>query len=155
MEKIGQSLEKYKKRNDDIPISDVMLIGSQLIKIMKKIHKYNIIHRDLKPENILIDENKKVYIIDFGLSKIYNSNGKHIKNKMGRKITGTVHYSSVNIHLGFTPSRRDDIESICYILLYLCVGRLPWFIKASHSGEKQERNELILQMKTSLMTFFK
>jgi len=149
MENIGQSLEQYKKRKINIPVSDIILFGIQMFKIIKKIHDYNIIHRDLKPENFLIDSNKKLYIIDFGLSKLYNINGIHIKNKIGRKITGTINYSSVNVHLGFTPSRRDDIESICYILLYLFVGKLPWFIKVTNSSEKEKRNELILQMKTT------
>jgi hypothetical protein len=69
-----------------------------------------------------------VHIIDFGLSKRYKdkNSGRHIPYRENRHLVGTVRYASINAHLGIEQSRRDDIEGIGYVLVYLYLGRLPW-----------------------------
>ena len=126
---IGESLENYRlKNNCKLSLNNVKSIGIQIIDIIEKIHNQGIIHRDIKPENFLIFKDK-IYIIDFGLSKLYKYNNNHIIEKKINHIIGNVIYSSLNIHLGITPSRRDDIESIIYILIYLIYNKLPWKFK--------------------------
>ena len=86
-------------------------------------HEHDYVHRDLKPENFVIGLDKEeniIYLIDFGLSKKYkDSKGDHILYKEGKSILGTVRYVSIYTHLGIEQSRRDDIESLGYILIYL------------------------------------
>ena len=93
---------------------------------MQTLHEKGYIHRDLKPENILmgLEENANtLYLIDFGLAKKWKlSNGQHIPYKDGKNLTGTARYASHFTHNGIEQSRRDDLEGIGYILLYLLMG---------------------------------
>lgn len=114
------------------------------------LHKHGFIHRDLKPENFLIGLEKEenlIYIIDFGLSRRYRDikTGKHIPKKKGRSIVGTVRYVSINTHLGEEQSRRDDMESLGYIIMYLLNGFLPW--QGLKAKSKEEKYKMILSKK--------
>ena len=132
MDLLGPSLEDLLqtcKRNLDL--KTVLMIAIQMIKRIEKVHEERIIHRDIKPDNFLIggsDTTKdNVYIIDFGLAKCYkNSEGEHIPYKDGKNLTGTARYASIATHKGIEQSRRDDLETIGHVILYLLKGQLPW-----------------------------
>jgi serine/threonine protein kinase len=107
------------------------MIADQMISRLEYMHNNNFIHRDMKPDNFLMGVGGKantVYMIDFGLSKRYRDpkTGQHIPYRDGKSLTGTARYASVNTHIGIEQSRRDDLESVGYILLYLLKGTLPW-----------------------------
>lgn len=90
-------------------------------------------------------------MIDFGLAKKYRDKRvKHIRFRQmeNREITGTTRYASVNAHKGMELSRRDDLESIGYVLLYFCKGSLPW--QGLQARNDQERYKLITEKKLSI-----
>ena len=139
-------------------ISTVCLIAFQMLNRIEYIHKHHYLHRDIKPENFCIGNEEKtnvIYLIDFGLSKRYKNskNHQHIPYREGRSLVGTARYVSINTHLGIEPSRRDDIESIGYVLIYFLKGSLPWQgMKAG--GQKYQRiMEKKLQIPTEVLCY--
>lgn len=99
----------------------------------------------LEPDNFLIGKgahSRFVYMIDFGLSKRYKStrSGLHIPYRENKSLTGTARYASISSHNGIEQSRRDDLESIGHVIIYLCKGKLPWQgLKAKTKHKKYEK----------------
>ena len=139
-------------------ISTVCLIALQVLNRIENIHKHHYLHRDIKPENFLIGIHEKsniIYLIDFGLSKRYKNpkTHQHIPYREGRALTGTARYVSINTHMGIEQSRRDDLESIGYMLIYFLKGVLPWQ-GLKNGNEKYTRiMEKKLQIPTEILCY--
>lgn len=121
MELMNIDLIKYKDIifNTDLHIDKCLDLFIHLINIISVIHDYGIVHRDLKPKNICFNNYYEPYIIDFGLAKPIIHNNKHIEEKTINAIIGSNNFSSINVINLIEPSRRDDVESIMYIFLYV------------------------------------
>ncbi|CAD8196542.1 unnamed protein product [Paramecium octaurelia] len=144
MDLLGQSLEElFSKNNKRLSLKTVLMLADQMIQRIEYIHTKQFLHRDIKPDNFLIGLGKKatrVYILDFGLAKRYLTKEGHIPYREGKSLTGTARYASVNTHLGLEQSRRDDLESLGYVLMYLLRGQLPWQnMKANNQKDKYQR----------------
>ncbi|TNN04117.1 hypothetical protein fugu_001146 [Takifugu bimaculatus] len=146
MELLGPSLEDlFNFCSRKFSLKTVLLLADQMISRIEYIHSKNFIHRDVKPDNFLMGLGKKgnlVYIIDFGLAKKYRDarTHQHIPYRENKNLTGTARYASINTHLGIEQSRRDDVESLGYVLMYFNLGSLPWQgLKAATKRQKYER----------------
>ena len=142
---LGKSLYELRIMNK-FTLKDICMVAIQIINRLKFIHSKNIIHCDIKPQNFLIGHSDPsiIYICDFGISQKYRSDlsGKHIKmTKSNKKKYLTLFYSSVNSLFGYQQSRRDDLESLGYILLHLNKD-LPWE-KIKFTNLDEYRNKIL------------
>lgn len=153
---LGHSLEDlFVNCRKHFSLKTTCILGIEMLKRINFVHSNHYIHRDIKPENFMFGRNENedtLYLIDFGLSKKYYSTTKkeHIKFCTGKNLTGTARYCGRNAHKGYEQSRRDDLESIGYVLLYFLRGNLPWQGVKVKEGEKHY--EKIGQIKKTTST---
>jgi serine/threonine protein kinase len=150
MDLLGPSLECMLKERKKFRLKTIILLAIQMIDVIRYIHDKGYVHRDIKPDNFVLDTNngQKLYCIDFGLAKKYiKNNGDHISFKKTNKFCGTARYASIAAHKGHEHSRKDDLESIGYLLVYLYRGKLPW--QGVKHKDKKKRYNMIMDKKIS------
>jgi len=138
----------------------VCMIAEQLVSRIEYMHSRHFIHRDIKPDNFLVGRGHKasmLYAIDFGLSKRFRhpKTRAHMPYREGKNLTGTPRYASVNNHLGIEQSRRDDMESIGYVLIYFARGQLPWQGLKANTKKQKYQKIMDKKMGTSIGTLTK
>lgn len=124
MDLFGPSLESFKNPKNP---PNIFCYFKNFVNVLETLHDAGYIHRDVKPENCCCGIEKTddtVYMIDFGLSKIWEKS--HPRQRIHGHTVGTLRYASVNAMKGYELSPKDDLESAWYGMIYLLRGSLPW-----------------------------
>jgi len=126
---LGKSLDKLIMERVKFSLKVVCQVGFQILSLLKTIHDKGLVHRDIKPDNFLLGINedcRKLFLIDFGLCKSFLQDDKHIEMRETKNLIGSLTFASINAHKNIELSRRDDLESLGYMLTYFFLGYLPW-----------------------------
>ncbi|CAD8049712.1 unnamed protein product [Paramecium sonneborni] len=128
IEILGKDLGYYAKTYKQLSLKTGLQLLEQLITIFSFVHNKGIVHRDLKPENIMMGKinSAQAYLVDFGVSKQIFDQGRHIPFRDNKSFIGTTRYASIAAHKGYEIGRKDDLESLMYVIIYLILGKLPW-----------------------------
>lgn len=149
MELLGPNLEvMFESCNRKFSLKTTLLLVDQILDRISKVHAKGYLHRNLTPENLLRGVNdckNVVYLIDFARAKRFIKHNEIIPFSKGKRMTWSICFASVNSQLGFEQSRRDDLESIGYIMVYFLKGELPW--QKTFSEDTDERAKLVLRKK--------
>jgi serine/threonine protein kinase len=151
MELLGPSLEMlFNFCARKFSLKTVLMLADSMIQRVEYLHCKHYVHRDVKPDNFVMGlgaDACKLFLIDFGLASRYRDplSQLHIPMAMGKSLTGTARYAAINTHLGREQSRRDDLESLGYVLVYFLVGQLPW--QGFKAATREEKYRMILECK--------
>ena len=131
MDLLGPSLQNVRESSKPFSLELSFRIATVIVKRLESVHRKGLLHRDVKPDNFLFglgEKNKILHLIDFGFCKKYllDDGVTHIPLRENRNLVGTPNFVSINVHDGCEPSRRDDLESVVYIILYLTREKLEW-----------------------------
>ena len=151
MDLLGPSIEAlFEFCGRSFDFKTVYMIVEQIIHRLEFMHSMGYLHRDIKPDNFVMGLDRKahhVYVVDLGLAKRFwdSKAQKHIPFVSGKNLTGTARYVSLSTHLGHQQARKDDLESVAYVALYLAKGTVPWQGLRCHT--KDEKYEKIKKCK--------
>ena len=154
-ELLGPSMKQLWNLNKNIKqkalLKTVCMLAIQSLDILQFIHSKNYIHNNIKPGSLLIGNKDKniIYLVGFGLSSKYRSNrtGKHIKYKFINKVSGSIVFMSLNSNGEYQSSRRDDLESLGYTLIYLAKNYLPWGNTDSLNSDGRTLTQAVYELK--------
>lgn len=146
MDKLGSSLKALQEaRGGVFSLKTTLMLADQILHRIHFIHSRGYTYRDVKPDNFIMDAaGTSVYVVDFGLATRFREEYSEGKNSFA----GTTRYASVHAHRCRTPSFRDDMESVGYMLVYMAKGLLPW--QGIQASSPEERMELVANMKESI-----
>jgi serine/threonine protein kinase len=153
---LDNSIYDLVKRQGRLEMQAVLLLGKQMIQRLHILHNHFLLHRDIKPQNFMLEAStNKLYLIDFGFCKRYNYDGNHIEQGAISRLIGTPNFVSINVHKGIEPSRRDDIESCIYIIMYMLFGKLFWEKEIDSKNMCFKKEELTNSEKPLIPDFLK
>ena len=150
---LGDSLQTIKNKKRCFSLNLTLQLGINIISLLNVIHDKGLVHRDIKPDNFLFSRNesdKQLFIIDFGFCKTFMTHETHNAVKKTNSLIGSLTYASVNAHDFIDLSRRDDLESLGYMLIYFLLGELEWQ-KVTSNMSFEKKNTTTRNLKLNIV----
>jgi len=121
-----------------------------MLALLESLHSLEYIHGDLKPDNILVGDFcetgdlNHLKLIDFGMAtsftqKLEKRNTWQHKEFGHEEGFGNLAFACPNSILGLTLSRKDDLISLCLMLINLYIGTTPHYIDGQTKEEFKQR----------------
>ncbi|CAD8081940.1 unnamed protein product [Paramecium primaurelia] len=153
---LGYSLDNlFNQCNKKFSLKTVLVIADQMLQILEFIHSRGFLHLNLKPSDIMIgclENAHKIYLIDFGLAlkyfEVQQQNKFNEQQPSFEKLRRTSIFSSVDSHFGKVQGRRDDLESLGYIMIYFLRGSLPW--QSTYNAQLNHEQDKMVYLKSSM-----
>lgn len=160
MGRLGPSLDTVMGAvNGPLPQDFVVNTGVQVLSILEKIHEKNILHRDIKPGHLLLGcpsspSGSNLFLIDFSLSGPFlDKRSRHFRSQFSKRVNSSMEFGSISAHKGRNLSRRDDVESLIYTLVYLAKGCLPWSPTVQNNVKPAPTHEEIIACKQNVSPY--
>ena len=135
---LGPSLDDLRRRSYpgvapfSFSLKTVLMLADQALIRLETLHRAGICHRDLKPQNMMMGPAggamaPMLYFIDLGMGKAYmDAAGRHIAEERNNVVLGTMEYMPIQTQRSMRGARREDLESLAYVMICLARGGLPW-----------------------------
>lgn len=144
LERLGRTLADIVDKEGPIPCRTAARLGYDIVQSIEQMHAKNVVYVDIKPDNFMVSHGveNQVYCADFGLCDTYiNATKREHKKQVFGSVVGTPSFLSVDCHQGSNAARKDDLESLIYVLVYMMKGTLPWMhAKSDQEGATIKKN---------------
>ncbi|XP_062868910.1 inactive serine/threonine-protein kinase VRK3 isoform X2 [Trichomycterus rosablanca] len=140
---MGQTLlSVMDTEKEPLPERAALQLACRLLDALEFIHENEYAHADIHAGNIYTDKRSQVFLSGFGHAFRFCPGGKHVEYRDGSRSPhqGNLCFISLDSHKGAGPSRRSDLQSLGYCLLFWMTGNLPWSnisLASSISAEKE------------------
>lgn len=150
-EREGQNLGQLmcRKPSRQFYPQTIAMLGYELMNAFEDFHNAGLVHRDIHLGNVLAGhrDETKVFLCDLGFTQRWRKeDGEHVPREEYQVAVGTSRFSSINNHKHLTYSRRDDLESIGYLLIMALTGDLPW-TPLQRVKDRRQKWGMIMKMK--------
>ncbi len=126
----GQSLEEVLDKQHTLPVDYIQRVLWEAACALGHAHQRGIVHRDVKPANIMFDQEGRVMLTDFGISKALQAASGFTGTGM---IVGTPHYMSPEQAKGAPVDGRADQYSLGIVGYRMVAGELPFSGDSVHT----------------------
>ncbi|HEX2779587.1 MAG TPA: serine/threonine-protein kinase [Gemmatimonadaceae bacterium] len=145
----GYSLERLlRERRDEgrpLPVGAVVRILGDAAETLGYAHGKGVVHRDVKPANMMLDEEGRLLITDFGISKsaVARDGATTVAQLTDTgTVLGTPHYLAPEQALSKTVDGRADQYALGIVGFEMLVGRVPFDDETPHGIIHHHLNEL-------------
>jgi len=129
----GPTIQDLKESLNQLGKAFLLAMAKQVLDCIEFMHSKGFIHRNVKPETFSLGtdlgdtSDLNVHIIDLGLAKRYRypKTKQHIAMRRKTNFNCLSHFASHRARQGLQESRRDDLEAIGNMMMYLQYGELP------------------------------